>query len=115
MADTPPCKFGLRYPEKASAIVAAGAGSGSTPADREAWSKETPAIARGFRERGMDAMAREMANNPTRIQLKYKDPRAGRSSSIIFASIRNRACRIRWRVTGAAALAARFSGIGSRG
>jgi len=31
--------------------------------------------ARLSRERGMDAMAQEMANNPTRIQLKYKDPR----------------------------------------
>ncbi|HXQ08918.1 MAG TPA: alpha/beta hydrolase [Bradyrhizobium sp.] len=68
-------QFGLRYPEKASAIVAAGAGSGSPPAQREAWSKETPAIALGFVERGMDAMAQEMANNPTRIQLKHKDPK----------------------------------------
>jgi pimeloyl-ACP methyl ester carboxylesterase len=30
-------QFGLKYPEKASAIVAAGAGSGSPPAQREAW------------------------------------------------------------------------------
>ena len=33
-------QFGLRYPEKASAIVAAGAGSGSPPSQREAWLKE---------------------------------------------------------------------------
>lgn len=30
-------QFGLRYPEKASAIVGAGAGSGSLPSQRELW------------------------------------------------------------------------------
>jgi pimeloyl-ACP methyl ester carboxylesterase len=68
-------QFGLRYPGMASAIVAAGAGSGSPPAQREAWLKETPAMARAFVERGMDAMAEEMGHHPTRIQLKYKDPK----------------------------------------
>jgi pimeloyl-ACP methyl ester carboxylesterase len=68
-------QFGLRYPEKASAIVAAGAGSGSPPSQRQAWLKETPALARSFVERGMDTMAQEMGHHPTRIQLKYKDPR----------------------------------------
>lgn len=68
-------QFGLRHPGRASAIVAAGAGSGSPPSLREAWLKETPVTARGFVERGMDAMADEMGNSPTRIQLKYKDPR----------------------------------------
>jgi pimeloyl-ACP methyl ester carboxylesterase len=68
-------QFGLRYPDMASAIVAAGAGSGSPPAQREAWLKETPAMARAFVERGMDAMAEEMGHHPTRIQLKYKDPK----------------------------------------
>lgn len=69
-------QFGLQYPGKASAIVAAGAGSGSPPSHREAWLKETPVTARGFIERGMDAMAEEMGHSPTRIQLKHKDPRA---------------------------------------
>lgn len=68
-------QFGLRHPGKASAIVAAGAGSGSPPSLREAWLKETPVTARGFVERGMATMADEMGNSPTRIQLKYKDPR----------------------------------------
>ncbi|MEH2512861.1 pimeloyl-ACP methyl ester carboxylesterase [Nitrobacteraceae bacterium AZCC 1564] len=68
-------QFGLRYPGKASAIVAAGAGSGSPPSHREAWLRDTPVTARGFLERGMDAMAEEMGNSATRIQLKYKDPR----------------------------------------
>jgi pimeloyl-ACP methyl ester carboxylesterase len=68
-------QFGLRYPEMATAIVAAGAGTGSAPSVREAWLKEAPGIARGFVERGMAAMAEEMGNGPTRIQLKRKDPR----------------------------------------
>lgn len=69
-------QFGLRYPERASAIVAAGVGSGSAPSQRDAWSRETSTLARAFIERGMDAMARKMAHGPTRIQLKYKDTRS---------------------------------------
>lgn len=68
-------QFGLRYPGRVSAMVVAGAGSGSPPAHREAWMQETPAFARGFIERGMAAMAQEMGRSPTRIQLKHKDPR----------------------------------------
>lgn len=67
--------FGLRYPEKVSAIVAAAVGSGSLPSHRSAWLKETSTLARAFMERGMDAMAERIAHGPTRIQLKYKDQR----------------------------------------
>ncbi len=69
-------QFGLRYPEKASAIVAASVGSGSLPSQREAWLRETSILARAFIERGPAAMAERMANSPTRIQLKYKDPKS---------------------------------------
>jgi pimeloyl-ACP methyl ester carboxylesterase len=69
-------QFGLRYPEKISAIVAAAVGSGSLPSQRDAWLKETSTLARAFTERGMDAMAERMAHGPTRIQLKYKDPKS---------------------------------------
>jgi pimeloyl-ACP methyl ester carboxylesterase len=68
-------QFGLRHPGMASAIVAAGAGSGSPPPLREAWLKETPVTARNFLTRGMHAMAEEIGNGPTRIQLRRKDPR----------------------------------------
>ena len=68
-------QFGLRYPDMASAIVAAGAGTGSAPSVREAWLKEAPALARGFIDRGMAAVAEDMGHSPTRIQLKRKDPR----------------------------------------
>jgi pimeloyl-ACP methyl ester carboxylesterase len=65
--------FGLRYPEKVSAIVAASVGSGSLPSQRDAWLKETSVLSRIFIEHGMRAMAERMARGPARIQLKYKD------------------------------------------
>jgi pimeloyl-ACP methyl ester carboxylesterase len=67
--------FGLRHPEKISAIVAAGVGSGSHPSHRDAWLKETSVLARVFSEHGIAVMAERMARGPARIQLKYKDPR----------------------------------------
>jgi pimeloyl-ACP methyl ester carboxylesterase len=66
-------QFGLRYPEKASAIVATSLGSCSLPSHREAWLRETSIFARVFIEHGMVAMAERMARGPARIQLKYKD------------------------------------------
>jgi pimeloyl-ACP methyl ester carboxylesterase len=66
-------QFGLRYPEKASAIVAASVGSGSDPSQRDAWLRETSVLARIFVEHGMAEMAERMARGPARIQLKYKD------------------------------------------
>jgi pimeloyl-ACP methyl ester carboxylesterase len=66
-------QLGLRYPEKVSAIVAAGVGSGSLPSQRDAWSRETSVLARVFIEHGMGSMAERMARGPARIQLKYKD------------------------------------------
>ena len=44
-------QFGLRYPQRATAIVAAAAGSGSLPSDRHAWLRETSILARAFAER----------------------------------------------------------------
>lgn len=69
-------QFGLRYPDKTSAIVAAGVGSGSVPSQRETWLREASILARAFTDRGMDAMARKIAHGRTRVQLKYKDARS---------------------------------------
>lgn len=69
-------QFGLRYPEKVSAIVAASVGSGSHPTQRDAWLRETSVLARIFIDHGMAAMAERMARGPTRIQLKNKDPKS---------------------------------------
>jgi pimeloyl-ACP methyl ester carboxylesterase len=71
-------QFGLRYPQKASAIVAAGVGSGSHPSHRDAWLQESSVLARIFIEHGMVSMAERMARGPARVQLKYKDPKGWR-------------------------------------
>jgi pimeloyl-ACP methyl ester carboxylesterase len=71
-------QFGLRYPEKASAIVAASVGSGSHPSERDAWLRETSVLARIFIEHGMVSMSERMARGPARIQLKYKDQKSWR-------------------------------------
>jgi pimeloyl-ACP methyl ester carboxylesterase len=71
-------QFGLRYPEKASAIVAASVGSGSHLSQREAWLRETSVLARIFIEHGMVSMSERMARGPARIQLKYKDQKSWR-------------------------------------
>jgi pimeloyl-ACP methyl ester carboxylesterase len=69
-------QFALQHPERVSAVVAAGAGSGSGPAERDTWPTVAGAIAEAFRTRGMDAMADEIGNGATRIQLKRKSQRA---------------------------------------
>lgn len=66
-------QFGLRYPQKAGAIVAASVGSGSHPSQRDAWLRETSVLARIFIDHGMVGVAERMARGPARIQLKYKD------------------------------------------
>ena len=66
-------QFGLRCPEKVSAIVAASVGFGSHPSQRNAWLRETSVLARIFVEHGMVSMAERMARGPARMQLKYKD------------------------------------------
>jgi len=71
-------QFGLRYREKASAIVAASVGSGSHPSQRDAWLRETSVLARIFIEHGIVSMSERMARGPARIQLKYKDQKSWR-------------------------------------
>src|SRR5258706_7626572 len=71
-------QFGLRYPERTSAMVAASVGSGSHPSQRDAWLRETSVLARIFTDHGMVGIAERMARGPARIQLKYKDRRSWR-------------------------------------
>jgi pimeloyl-ACP methyl ester carboxylesterase len=68
-------QFGRLYPERTSAIVAAAAGSGCSPSQRDAWMKQTPTLARSIIDRGMIVMAERIAHSATRIQLKCKDPK----------------------------------------
>jgi len=68
--------FGLKYPLRASALVAAACGSGSPPARQADFIRDSLANAEAFRTQGSAAVAEIMGHSPTRIQLKRKDPRA---------------------------------------
>jgi len=68
--------FGLTYPGRASALVAAGCGSGSVPAQRPEFQQAALETAKAFLVEGTAAVAETMGVSPTRIQLKRKDPRA---------------------------------------
>ena len=57
-------QFGLRHPERASAIVAAGVGSGSPPSERDAWLRETSVLARIFIDHGMAGIAAGVDEDP---------------------------------------------------
>ena len=68
--------FGLRYPQMASALVVAGAGSGAPRAIHAQFKADNQArgdklIAEGWK----GAPALESGNSPTRVQLRKKDPR----------------------------------------
>lgn len=67
--------FGLRHSDMASALVAAGVGSGSPLEQREDFRTQCAAVAQRFLSVGMQAVAEEMGVSPTRVQLQNKDPR----------------------------------------
>ncbi|MDI3307185.1 MAG: alpha/beta hydrolase [Acetobacteraceae bacterium] len=68
--------FGIRYPEMATALVVAGAGSGSPRQEQAAFRAACEARAAKLKAQGWPGeMAEEMGHGPTRIQLKKKDPR----------------------------------------
>ncbi|HVJ55732.1 MAG TPA: alpha/beta hydrolase [Aliidongia sp.] len=67
--------FGLRYPDRVSALVVAGCGSGAPPSLRDAFIRDSQNNAHRFIEEGSAAVAETMGHSPTRIQLKHKDPR----------------------------------------
>ena len=67
--------FGLRHPQMASALVAAGCGSGSVRDQREDFRKQCEVNSHRFLQVGAPAMAQEMGVSASRIQLLNKDPR----------------------------------------
>lgn len=67
--------FGLRYPDMASALVAAGVGAGSPPDQTEEFRTQSRALAERFRKEGSVAVAKDYGIGPTRVQLQNKDPR----------------------------------------
>jgi len=65
--------FGIRYPEKAAALVICGAGSGTVGRDDFLKSSEENAVL--YEREGAEAKARSFASNPTRQGFAQKDPR----------------------------------------
>jgi pimeloyl-ACP methyl ester carboxylesterase len=68
-------QFGLRYPEMAKALVVAGVGSGSPPALRAEFVKNTLAMSEVYLKEGAAKAAESVGISPSRIQLKAKNPR----------------------------------------
>ncbi|HYV67231.1 MAG TPA: alpha/beta hydrolase, partial [Myxococcales bacterium] len=59
--------FGLRHPDRALALVVAGAGYGSVPGERDKFRKDTEVVARRFEEDGMVKTAEMYSKGPTRV------------------------------------------------
>lgn len=68
--------FGIRHPGMATALVPAGAGSGSPRQDQAAFRANCAEKGQALIDQGWaGVLAEETGNGPTRIQLKHKDPR----------------------------------------
>ncbi|RVT98572.1 alpha/beta hydrolase [Rhodovarius crocodyli] len=67
--------LGLRHPELALSLTAAGVGYGADPAKREQFKKETEINCERIREQGMDVFGATYARGPTRLVYEEKDPR----------------------------------------
>jgi len=76
--------FGISHPDMVKALIVAATGSGTT--DREAFEIRIEAIARGFENDGITAMAERYAKEAKRIQLLRKDPRGYQEYYEDFAS-----------------------------
>lgn len=67
--------FGLRYSERAHAIVVAGCGYGAEPGKRQQFQQEAEKTAANLQAKGMAEVAQSYAQGPTRVQFQNKDPR----------------------------------------
>jgi pimeloyl-ACP methyl ester carboxylesterase len=67
--------FGLRHPDLALSLTAAGVGYGAEPGARERFRTEAAATAARFQAEGMEAVAASYSRGPTRIRFASKDPR----------------------------------------
>ncbi len=65
---------GLRYAERASALVVAGCGYGAPPDQQTAFKAECDLLAARFEREGTPAVARLYAAGPARVQFQNKDP-----------------------------------------
>jgi len=67
--------FGIRYSARALGLVVAGCGYGAEPAKREEFQRSARANAELILKEGMAKFAATYGHNPSRLQLRDKDPR----------------------------------------
>ena len=67
--------FGLRYADRASALVVSGCGYGATKDDRGRFAAEVAATAQSFLDKGTAEVTKSYGLGPTRVQHQNKDPR----------------------------------------
>lgn len=67
--------LGLRYPQMARSLTAAGVGYGAAPDKRAQFHAETDATAAKIEALGMAEMGKSYARGPTRLVFEEKDPR----------------------------------------
>jgi pimeloyl-ACP methyl ester carboxylesterase len=67
--------FGFKYPDRASALVVAGAGYGAGESAGEQFRLETAEAAARMESETMAKFGKSYAVGPTRVQLQNKDPR----------------------------------------
>lgn len=69
---------GLRYPDRALSITAAGAGYGAEKAHEDYFRGVSEAVAANFETQGSETFARVYAEGASRVQFQEKDPRGWR-------------------------------------
>lgn len=70
--------FGLRWPERALSLVAAGVGYGAEKSREAAFREGAEQAARGFETKGSRAFAEVYGRSAARVQFEIKDPRGWR-------------------------------------
>jgi pimeloyl-ACP methyl ester carboxylesterase len=67
--------FCIAHPQMAKGVIVASAGSGSDPSIREKWLVDGQAMTDRLLSEGMEAVAKDYARGPARVQLLRKDPK----------------------------------------
>jgi pimeloyl-ACP methyl ester carboxylesterase len=67
--------FGIRFAQRARSLAICGAGHGSDPATREDFRNTAADLAQRMEKLGMEVGIADYAQSPTRLPLRWKDPR----------------------------------------
>ena len=79
-------QVGLRHPQRALSLTAAGAGSGSERSYTDEFRKHARALADEFEQRGSAEVVKTYGMSPSRISFLLKDPRGFADFNAAFAS-----------------------------